>query len=109
MRMIRIRPATSASPRLSRLSRRSVLLAGTALAAFAATLPTVRAESAASGPPRVDERAGGVIVGARRPLIAFNVNLRGDAAAADAKSFRQIVRIDGENINIRRRIAQRIG
>ena len=29
------------------------------------------------GPARLDERAGGVIVGARRPLIAFNVNLRG--------------------------------
>ncbi|HYY02465.1 MAG TPA: glutamate formimidoyltransferase [Gaiellaceae bacterium] len=28
------------------------------------------------GPARLDERAGGVIVGARRPLIAFNVNLR---------------------------------
>jgi glutamate formiminotransferase len=27
------------------------------------------------GPDRLDERAGGVIVGARRPLIAFNVNL----------------------------------
>jgi glutamate formiminotransferase len=27
------------------------------------------------GPPRLDPRAGGVIVGARRPLIAFNVNL----------------------------------
>jgi glutamate formiminotransferase len=27
------------------------------------------------GPARLDERAGGVIVGARRPLIAFNVNL----------------------------------
>jgi glutamate formiminotransferase len=27
------------------------------------------------GPSRLDERAGGVIVGARRPLIAFNVNL----------------------------------
>ena len=27
------------------------------------------------GPPRLDQRAGGVIVGARRPLIAFNVNL----------------------------------
>lgn len=27
------------------------------------------------GPPWLDERAGGVIVGARRPLIAFNVNL----------------------------------
>jgi glutamate formiminotransferase len=30
------------------------------------------------GPPRLDERAGGVIVGARRPLIAFNVNLETD-------------------------------
>ena len=34
------------------------------------------------GPPRLDERAGGVIVGARRPLIAFNVNLRGSVDAA---------------------------
>lgn len=34
------------------------------------------------GPARLDERAGGVIVGARRPLIAFNVNLRGDLEAA---------------------------
>src|SRR6266487_5917963 len=35
------------------------------------------------GPRRLDPAAGGVIVGARRPLIAFNVNLagaRGDAA-----------------------------
>jgi glutamate formiminotransferase len=30
------------------------------------------------GPARLDERAGGVIIGARRPLIAFNVNLRTD-------------------------------
>ena len=30
------------------------------------------------GPPRLDEHAGGVIVGARPPLIAFNVNLSGD-------------------------------
>jgi len=30
------------------------------------------------GPARLDERAGGVIVGARRPLIAFNVNLATD-------------------------------
>jgi glutamate formiminotransferase len=34
------------------------------------------------GPPRLDARAGGVIVGARRPLIAFNVNLRGPLAVA---------------------------
>src|SRR5436189_6062428 len=34
------------------------------------------------GPPRLDEQAGGVLVGARRPLIAFNVNLRGSLEAA---------------------------
>jgi glutamate formiminotransferase len=34
------------------------------------------------GPPRLDERAGAVLVGARRPLIAFNVNLRGSLEAA---------------------------
>jgi glutamate formiminotransferase len=36
------------------------------------------------GPARLHETAGGVIVGARRPLIAFNVNLRGDLEAARA-------------------------
>jgi glutamate formiminotransferase len=34
------------------------------------------------GPSRLDPSAGGVLVGARRPLIAFNVNLRGDLQAA---------------------------
>jgi glutamate formiminotransferase len=34
------------------------------------------------GPGRLDERAGAVLVGARRPLIAFNVNLRGSVEAA---------------------------
>ena len=34
------------------------------------------------GPRELDPSAGGVIVGARRPLIAFNVNLRGELAAA---------------------------
>jgi glutamate formiminotransferase len=34
------------------------------------------------GPRRLDERAGGVLVGARPPLIAFNVNLRGTLEAA---------------------------
>jgi glutamate formiminotransferase len=35
------------------------------------------------GPARLDDAAGGVIVGARRPLIAFNVNLAtGDVAVA---------------------------
>jgi glutamate formiminotransferase / 5-formyltetrahydrofolate cyclo-ligase len=43
------------------------------------------------GPRRLDERAGGVIVGARRPLIAFNVNLRGelDGAKAIARLVRE--------------------
>jgi glutamate formiminotransferase len=36
------------------------------------------------GPRRLDEAAGGVLVGARRPLIAFNVNLRGTLEAARA-------------------------
>jgi glutamate formiminotransferase len=34
------------------------------------------------GPSRLDPRAGGVILGARRPLIAFNVNLRGPVEVA---------------------------
>jgi glutamate formiminotransferase len=34
------------------------------------------------GPRRLHESAGAVLVGARRPLIAFNVNLRGDLGAA---------------------------
>jgi glutamate formiminotransferase/glutamate formiminotransferase/formiminotetrahydrofolate cyclodeaminase len=34
------------------------------------------------GPPELDERSGAVLVGARRPLIAFNVNLRGRLSAA---------------------------
>src|SRR4029077_3321697 len=33
-------------------------------------------------PRRLDAAAGGVIVGARKPLIAFNVNLRGDVEVA---------------------------
>ncbi|HEY6960761.1 MAG TPA: glutamate formimidoyltransferase [Gaiellaceae bacterium] len=34
------------------------------------------------GPRRLDGSAGGVILGARRPLIAFNVNLRGELRVA---------------------------
>jgi glutamate formiminotransferase len=41
------------------------------------------------GPPRLDERSGGVIVGARRPLIAFNVNL----ATADVEIARAIAAV----------------
>jgi glutamate formiminotransferase len=36
------------------------------------------------GPPVLHPTAGAVIAGARTPLIAFNVNLRGDAAVARA-------------------------
>ena len=36
----------------------------------------------AYGPPVVDPAAGAILVGARRPLIAFNVNLRGSVDAA---------------------------
>ena len=43
------------------------------------------------GPDRLHDAAGGVLVGARRPLIAFNVNLRGglDAARAIAEAVRE--------------------
>ena len=46
------------------------------------------------GPARLDERAGGVVVGARRPLIAFNVNLRG-AGPGIAREIAAIVRESG--------------
>jgi glutamate formiminotransferase len=45
------------------------------------------------GPAWLDEHAGGVIVGARRPLIAFNVNLRGELEAA--KAIAAVVRETG--------------
>jgi glutamate formiminotransferase len=41
------------------------------------------------GPLRLDPSAGGVIVGARRPLIAFNVDLVGD----DVEAAREIARV----------------
>ena len=43
------------------------------------------------GPAELDRRAGGVIVGARRPLIAFNVDLRG-ATIEDARAIAAVVR-----------------
>jgi glutamate formiminotransferase len=43
------------------------------------------------GPARLHERAGAAIVGARRPLIAFNVNLRG-ASVESAREIAAIVR-----------------
>ena len=47
----------------------------------------------AFGPARLDPAAGGVLVGARRPLIAFNVNLRGELQAA--KEVAAVVRESG--------------
>ncbi len=43
------------------------------------------------GPRRLDQSAGAVVVGARRPLIAFNVNLRGglDVAREIASAVRE--------------------
>ena len=41
------------------------------------------------GPPQLHPRAGGVLVGARRPLIAFNVDLRTD----DVEVARAIARV----------------
>ena len=46
------------------------------------------------GPQRLDERAGGVIVGARRPLIAFNVNLATDDVEV-ARAVAAVVRERG--------------
>jgi glutamate formiminotransferase len=47
------------------------------------------------GPSNLDERAGGVIVGARPPLIAFNVNLAGDDLAAAREVARAVRERDG--------------
>jgi glutamate formiminotransferase len=46
------------------------------------------------GPPKLDPRAGGVIVGARRPLIAFNVNLATTDVGV-ARAIASIVREKG--------------
>ena len=47
------------------------------------------------GPSRLDPSAGGVIVGARRPLIAFNVNLIGPNVEAAQEIARVIRERDG--------------
>ncbi|MFL5917934.1 MAG: glutamate formimidoyltransferase [Gaiellaceae bacterium] len=46
------------------------------------------------GPSRLDERAGAVIVGARRPLIAFNVDLETDDVEV-ARAIAAVVREQG--------------
>jgi glutamate formiminotransferase len=43
------------------------------------------------GPDRLDPSAGGVLIGVRRPLVAFNVNLRSDDVAA-AREIAGLVR-----------------
>jgi glutamate formiminotransferase / 5-formyltetrahydrofolate cyclo-ligase len=43
------------------------------------------------GPPRVDPGAGAVLVGARRPLVAFNVNLRSNDVEV-ARAIAAVVR-----------------
>jgi glutamate formiminotransferase len=48
------------------------------------------------GPSILDAAAGGVIVGARRPLIAFNVNLAGAGATVDvAREIAAVIRERG--------------
>src|SRR3954452_16598543 len=47
------------------------------------------------GPSRLDPAAGGVIVGSRRPLIAFNVNLGAGAAVEIAREIASVVRERG--------------
>jgi glutamate formiminotransferase len=47
----------------------------------------------AYGPPWLDPSAGAVLVGARRPLIAFNVNVRGSGEAA--REIAAVVRESG--------------
>jgi glutamate formiminotransferase/glutamate formiminotransferase/formiminotetrahydrofolate cyclodeaminase len=47
------------------------------------------------GPSRLDERAGGVLVGARSPLIAFNVELAGDDLEAAREVARAVRERDG--------------
>jgi glutamate formiminotransferase len=48
----------------------------------------------AYGPPELDPAAGAVLVGARRPLIAFNVNLRGVGVEV-AREVASLVRESG--------------
>jgi len=47
------------------------------------------------GPAQLDERAGGVLVGARAPLIAFNVDLEGDDLDAAREVARAVRERDG--------------
>ena len=53
------------------------------------------------GPVRLDERAGGVIVGVRPPLIAFNVNVDGDDLEAAREVARAVRERDGGFAGVR--------
>jgi glutamate formiminotransferase / 5-formyltetrahydrofolate cyclo-ligase len=53
------------------------------------------------GPSRLDPGAGGVLVGARSPLIAFNVNLAGDDLEAARKVARAVRERDGGFAGVR--------
>jgi len=53
------------------------------------------------GPPRLDERAGGVLVGSRPPLIAFNVNLAGDHLEGAQAVARVVRERDGGFLGVR--------
>ena len=53
------------------------------------------------GPARLDERTGGVIVGARPPLIAFNVDLAGDDLDAAREIARAVRERDGGFLGVR--------
>jgi glutamate formiminotransferase / 5-formyltetrahydrofolate cyclo-ligase len=47
------------------------------------------------GPPRLDPAAGAVLVGARPPLVAFNVELEAPATLADARRIAVAIREGG--------------
>jgi glutamate formiminotransferase len=53
------------------------------------------------GPAQLDERAGGVIVGARPPLIAFNVDVEGDDLEAARDVARAVRERDGGFAGVR--------
>ena len=53
------------------------------------------------GPARLDERVGGVLVGARPPLIAFNVNVAGDDLDAVREVARAVRERDGGLAGVR--------
>jgi glutamate formiminotransferase len=53
------------------------------------------------GPAQLDGRAGGVLIGSRPPLIAFNVNLASDDLAAAREVARAVRERDGGFVGVR--------